>query len=268
MNLIFGLLKATHIGPTMVVTVISLLLASSLWWEGPALLIAFGIFLGQLVVGFTNDLYDYQDDLKHNRLDKPLVSGQITTSALSKALKIVIPLAILLNLFGPLGIKGGLIYLLGVGLGVSYNLYFKFTIFSPLPYTLAFAALVACIVVATDRTPPLWLITSASLLGVAAHFANVLKDIDQDLTSEIRGLPQLMGKKKSRVVVSGLLISTTLLLNNVNPNTPLLIIGLLAAVITSFAPDKLIFKVLMITVIIDLTLLLSAANSQIGSLVI
>ncbi|NBO51772.1 MAG: hypothetical protein EBU86_04945, partial [Actinobacteria bacterium] len=77
----------------------------------------------------------------------------------------------------------------------------------------------------------------------------------------------LIGKKYSRVVVSALLIITTLLLNDVNPNSPLLVIGLIAAIITSFAPDKLIFKALMITAVIDLILLLSAANSQIGSLV-
>jgi 4-hydroxybenzoate polyprenyltransferase len=137
-----------------------------------------------------------------------------------------------------------------------------------LPYALAFAALAASVVVATNRTPPIWLLTAAASLGVAAHFANVLKDLDQDLTSGIKGLPQLIGKKNSRVVVSALLIFTTLLLNNVNPNTSLLVIGLAAAIITSFAPDKLIFKALMITAVVDLILLLSAADSQIGSLVI
>ena len=268
MSLIFNLLKATHIGPTMAVTVISLLLASSLWWEGPALVIAFGVFLGQLLVGFTNDLYDYQDDLKHKRTDKPLVSGKITTSQLKSAIKIVTPLAILVNLFGPLGIKGGLIYLLGVGLGVSYNFYFKFTLLSPLPYALAFAVLVAAIVVATDRTPPLWLLISAACLGVAAHFANVIKDINEDLKSEIIGLPQKLGKKASRVIIGILLIGTTLLLNFVTPSPVLLSIGLVAAVITIFASDKLIFKALIITVIVDLILLLTAADSQIGSLVI
>ena len=268
MSLIFNLLKATHIGPTMAVTVISLLLASSLWWEGPALVIAFGVFLGQLLVGFTNDLYDYQDDLKHKRIDKPLVSGKITTAQLKSAIKIVIPLMILVNLFGPLGIKGGLIYLLGVGLGVSYNFYFKFTLLSPLPYALAFAALVAAIVVATDRTPPLWLLISSACLGVAAHFANVIKDINEDLKSEIIGLPQKLGKKASRVIIGILLIGTTLLLNFVTPSPVLLSIGLVAAVITIFASDKLIFKALIITVIVDLILLLTAADSQIGSLVI
>ncbi len=214
---LFSILRASHLGPTTAVTFISFLLASSLWWEGPAFIIAFGIFLGQLLVGFTNDLYDYQDDLKHNRTDKPLVSGKITTTQLTKAIKIVTPLAILVNLFGPLGIKGGLIYLLGVGLGVSYNFYFKFTLLSPLPYALAFAALVGCIVVATDRNPPLWLMSAAALLGVAAHFANVLKDIDQDLTSGIKGLPQKLGKTNSRIIVSILLITTTF----ISPPSPI-----------------------------------------------
>ena len=263
-----SILRACHIGPTSAVTLISFLLASSLWWEGPALVIAFGIFLGQLLVGFTNDLYDYQDDLKHNRTDKPLVSGKITTAQLTRAIKIVTPLAILVNLFGPLGVNGGLIYLLGVGLGISYNFYFKFTLLSPLPYALAFAALVAAIVVATDRTPPPWLLISAACLGVAAHFANVIKDINEDLKSEIIGLPQKLGKKASRVIIAILLIGTTLLLNSVTPSPVLLSIGLVGAGITIFASDKLIFKVLMIAVIVDLILLLNAADSQIGSLVV
>ena len=268
MRILLALLKACHLGPTLTVTITSFLLATNLWWEGPAYIIAFGVFLGQLLVGFTNDLTDYQDDLKHNRLNKPLVSGRITEKQLRTAIKIVAPFAVVVNIFGPLGIKGGLIYLFGVGMGISYNLYFKSTLLSPLPYAIAFAALVACIVVATDRNPPLWLMGAASLLGVAAHFANVLKDLDQDLTSGIKGLPQRLGKKYSRIIVSLLLISTTLLLNHTQPNTPLLVIGLVASVITSFAPNKLMFSSLMITALIDVVLLLNAAGKLIGSLVI
>ena len=268
MKLIIGLAKASHFGPTMTVTITSLLLATNLWWEGPAFVIAFGVFLGQLLVGFTNDLNDYQDDLKHQRINKPLVSGVITTAQLQRATKIVAPIAVVVNIAGPLGVKGGLIYLFGVGMGISYNLYFKSTLLSPLPYAIAFGALVSCIVVATDRRPPLWLITAAALLGVAAHFANVLKDLDQDLTSGIKGLPQRLGKKFSRIIVSLLLISTTLLLNQTQPNTPLLVIGLIASVITSFAPNKLMFSSLMVTALIDVFLLLNAAGDLIGSLVI
>jgi len=265
---LLSLLRASHIGPTAAVTFISFLLATSLWWEGPAFVIAFGIFLGQLLVGWSNDLNDYPDDLKHNRTVKPLVSGEITSKQLLRAIKICAPFALIFNLFGPLGIKGGLIYLFGVGMGVAYNFYFKSTLLSPLPYALAFAALVSSIVISTDRTPPIWLITCGGLLGVAAHFANVLKDIDQDLESKIKGLPQRLGKKVSRIICASLLIGTTLILHSLVGNTPLLVIGLIAAAITSIAPNSVIFKSLIITVIIDLILLLNAVDSELGSLVI
>ena len=153
-------------------------------------------------------------------------------------------------------------------MGVAYNFYFKSTLLSPLPYALAFAALVSSIVIATDREVPIWLISTGALLGVAAHFANVLKDLDQDLASGIKGLPQKLGKRTSRLICATLLIATTLLLHFTVANTPLLVIGLIAAVITSFAPDSVIFKSLMITVIIDLILLLSAIDSKIGSFVV
>ena len=262
------LLRASHLGPTAAVTFISFLLATSLWWEGPAFVIAFGVFLGQLLVGWSNDLNDYPDDVKHNRTSKPLVSGGVSSKQLLLAVKICAPFAIMFNIFGPLGIKGGLTYLFGVGMGVAYNFYFKSTLFSPLPYALAFAALVSSIVISTDQTPPIWLVICGALLGVAAHFANVLKDIDQDLESKIKGLPQRLGKRASRIICASLLIGTTLILHSLVGSTPLLVIGLIAAAITSVAPNSVIFKSLIITVIIDLILLLNAVDSELGSLII
>jgi 4-hydroxybenzoate polyprenyltransferase len=70
-----GLIQACHFGPTVMVSTVAFLIAQALWWEGPAYLIAIGVLLGQLIVGWTNDLHDYDDDLKHNRVVKPLVSG-------------------------------------------------------------------------------------------------------------------------------------------------------------------------------------------------
>ena len=261
-----SLLRASHFGPTFAVTLVSFLLSVSLWWEGPAYVIAFGVFLGQLLVGWSNDLNDYQDDLKHNRVNKPLVNGQLSTEKLKLAIKIVAPMALIFNLFGPLGLKGGSLYLFGVGMGVAYNFYFKSTLLSPLPYALAFAALVSSIVIATDQAVPIWLIAAGAILGVAAHFANVLKDLDQDLASGIKGLPQRLGKKNSRIICGVLLITLTLTLNNANPNQLLLIVGLLGSVLTSISTKKWIFKVLMITAIVDVILLLEAAGAQIGSI--
>ena len=104
-----GLLKASHFGPTLIVTTISWFFAAHYWWEGPAYVIAFGVFTGQLVVGWSNDLYDYKDDLMHNRQNKPLVSGVISQSYLKRWLTFMVPVSFVANLLGPLGFKGGLV---------------------------------------------------------------------------------------------------------------------------------------------------------------
>ncbi len=206
---------AAHFGPTMLITTISFLLAARLWWEGPAYLIAFTVFLGQLLIGWSNDIYDYQDDLKHNRVNKPLVGGQLQIEDLKKATFILLPIALLANLLGPLGLKGGAVYLLGVGCGIAYNVYFKFRITSPLVYFIALAALPASIFYAVDRNPPLWVLATSSLLGVAFHFANVLKDLSADRDSNIGGLPQRLGRRASLVIIAILLVIViTILLNS------------------------------------------------------
>ena len=110
-----GLIQACHFGPTVMVSTVAFLIAQALWGEGPAYVIAIGVLLGQLIVGWTNDLHDYADDLQHNRVAKPLVSGLITPNQLRSAIFVVTPLAVLVNLFGPLGLKGGAVYLLGNG---------------------------------------------------------------------------------------------------------------------------------------------------------
>jgi 4-hydroxybenzoate polyprenyltransferase len=193
-------LKAAHFGPTILITAISFVLATTLWWEGPAYVIAFTVFLGQLIIGWSNDLYDYADDLKHNRTNKPLVAGAITPERLRKTTFVFIPIAVVANLIGPLGLKGGSVYLLGVGCGIAYNFYFKFSPLSPLPYAIACAALPASVYYSVDRTPPLWVLAGGSLLGVGFHFLNVLKDIEKDQMSSIKGLPQIVGKRTSGAI--------------------------------------------------------------------
>ncbi|CAN2235648.1 UbiA family prenyltransferase [Candidatus Planktophila dulcis] len=192
-----GLRKASHFGPTLIVTTIGWIFANYYWWEGPVYVIAFGIFCGQLVVGWSNDLYDYQDDLAHQRTKKPLVAGLITPEFLRKWIYFMTPCAFLINLFGPLGIKGGLVYMLGIACGIGYNFYFKFNAASPLPYAIAFAALPSSIAISKEITPPVWMWLGGALFGMAAHFINVIKDMDQDQASGINGLPQRLGKKGS-----------------------------------------------------------------------
>ena len=206
MQRVKGLLKASHFGPTLLVTAISFGFATYYWWEGPAYVIAFGVFTGQLVVGWSNDLYDFADDLKHNRQNKPLVSGAITKEYLQRWLRLMVPFSFIANLAGPLGVNGGLVYMLGVAFGVAYNFYFKFSPLSPLPFAIAFAALPSCIAISKGITPPTWMWAGGALFGMAAHFINVIKDMKEDQISEIKGLPQILGTRKS-IVVATLLIT-------------------------------------------------------------
>jgi len=206
MKKIRALANASHFGPTLIVTSISWFFAAYYWWEGPAYFIAFGVFTGQLVVGWSNDLYDYADDLKHNRIKKPLVAGTITPNYLMKWLRFMVPFSFVANLLGPLGFKGGLVYMFGISMGVAYNFYFKYNVFSWLPYALAFAALPSCIAISKDITPPVWMWLGGAIFGSAAHFINVIKDIDQDRASGIGGAPQRIGKRNS-IGMAALLIA-------------------------------------------------------------
>jgi 4-hydroxybenzoate polyprenyltransferase len=204
MRKVRGLLKASHFIPSLIVSSIAFVFGVYYWWEGPAYVIAFTVFTGQLVVGWSNDLYDFADDQKHQRMNKPLVSGVITEKYLRSWLIFMVPFSFLANIFGPLGFKGGLLYWLGIGFGVAYNFYFKFNFLSPVPFAVAFAILPSCIAISKDVTPPLWMWLGGALFGSAAHFINVLKDLDQDRASDIKGLPQILGKKASIAIAAAL----------------------------------------------------------------
>jgi 4-hydroxybenzoate polyprenyltransferase len=190
----------------LIVTVIAFGFGTYYWWEGPAFVIAFTVASGQLIVGWSNDLYDYKDDLAHNRTNKPLVSGLITQQYLRKWLYFMVPFSFIANLIGPLGIKGGLVYMFGIACGVAYNFYFKFSALSPLPYAIAFAALPSSIAISKGITPPLWMLLGGSIFGMAAHFVNVIKDMEQDNVSGIQGLPQRLGTKNSIISAVALVI--------------------------------------------------------------
>ena len=258
MKKFWGFLTAAHFGPTMLVTTVSYLLTVKVSWEGPAYVVAVGVFFGQLIVGWSNDLHDFDDDKRHDRQGKPLVAGRITKAQLQKSLWIIIPLALCVNLLGPLGIRGGAVYMFGVGCGVAYNFYFKYTIFSPLPYTLAFAALPACVVISDHRSPALWLLAAGALLGMAAHFANGLKDLGEDRISGFKGLPARIGDAPSRAACAVLLASATLVLHLEHANYPILAVGFIGAILTFFAPRGILFKILMIAALADVFLLVQA----------
>ena len=56
----------------------------------------------------------------------------------------------------------------------------------------------------------MWL--GGAILGCAAHFVNVIKDMDQDRQSAIKGLPQRIGKRGSIAVAALLVLVAALII--------------------------------------------------------
>jgi len=246
-------LKSAHFGPTFVVTLVGFLLSKLLFTVTESFVIAAAVFCGQLCVGWSNELVDAESDQIQNRLEKPLVNGSITNSELQRGIALALPLCVLLSILGPLHLWGGLTHLLGVGCGVAYNFYFKSRITSPLPYAIAFAALVSSVFIGAERTPPWWVVISGALLGVAAHFANVLKDMEQDHEIGILGLPQRLGSLQSIRVAGSALGAVALLLSLYIGafRLPLIAAALAACSALILAPKRAGFPAIMSLALLD-----------------
>ena len=256
------LLRTSHFGPTMVVTLIAFLLAHSLWPIGTSALIAFTIFTGQLCVGWTNDLVDMETDRRQNRKNKPLAHGKISSRAVSQATYFLLAICILLSLFGPLGWRGGLVHLLGVGCGVSYNFYFKKTLLSPLPYAIAFGGLPTAITLSKGNFPPWWLIAAGAILGVTAHFTNVIKDLEVDRLAGTFGLPQILGARNSQII-SGLgFILVAVILQLATGHTFLVPSSILILLMLFLIPRKYSFLLTMLLAVINVTVLVNSATDS------
>ena len=85
--------------------------------------------------------------------------------------------------------------------GWAYNLGLKRTWASPVPYAVSFALLTCFVTLGLDGSPwpPPWAVAAGALLGVGAHFLNVVPDVDDDLADGVRGLPQRIGARASAV---------------------------------------------------------------------
>jgi 4-hydroxybenzoate polyprenyltransferase len=202
------LLRAAHFGPSMAVTAIVVLLALAMdlsAYKGVAVTAA--VLTGQLTIGWGNDLLDASRDREVGRSDKPLASGDLTPSFVLRWLVVAAAVCVVLSLLA--GWRSGVTHLaLGVAFGHLYNLYFKATRWSWLPYAVAFGSLPAVVSLAGSpaQWPPTWMVGAAAMLGVAAHFLNTLPDLDDDAATGVRGLPHRSGAARSRFIATALLV--------------------------------------------------------------
>jgi 4-hydroxybenzoate polyprenyltransferase len=172
---------------------------------GGILLVGAAILTGQLSIGWLNDLLDVSRDEAAHRVDKPLARGEVPAQVVRRAVLLAALACVPLSL--ALGVAAGAVHLVAVASAWAYDLGLKATVLSWAPYAVSFGLLPAIVTLALPGAPlpPGWAIGSAALLGVGAHFLNVVPDIEEDLRAGVRGLPQRLGGTASRVVGAALL---------------------------------------------------------------
>src|SRR6202042_3369329 len=168
MKLVRAMIIASHPIPSLAVTAMATLLTAEAappgFGAGRVVLVALAVLAGQLSVGWSNDAIDADRD-----------------AGLAAAL-------------GPVSLA---IDAAMTGVAWSYNLGLKSTIWSGASYAVAFGLLPSFAASALPGHPlARWPVTvAAALLGLGAHFANVLPDLADDARNGVRGLPQRLAAR-------------------------------------------------------------------------
>jgi 4-hydroxybenzoate polyprenyltransferase len=208
-----ALLGACHPGPAFAVTVLAGLLARAVGLApGGIALVVVAVLAGQLSIGWSNDLIDLARDRTVGRADKPLVDGRVSEPTVRLACGVAVVATVPLSL--ACGWLAGVVHLVCVAAGWSYNLGVKATPWSWLPYAVAFGGLPAFVSLTEnpDQLPPLWMSLAGALLGVGAHFVNVLPDLSDDAATGVRGLPHRLGARWSPVVAAAVLVAAAVVI--------------------------------------------------------
>lgn len=207
------LLRACHPGPTVAVTTLALLLAVGAglpWWRTSGLMLT--VLAGQLTIGWSNDLFDRDRDRQSGRQDKPLATRDLESSTVQGA--IVAAGVGCLGASVLIGYAAALVHLIAVvGAGWAYNLVLKRTRASFVPYAVAFGALPVVVRLAGSppEMAPAWMVVGGALLGVGAHLANALPDLDDDRATGVTGLPHALGVGMVRLCTPLILVAASLL---------------------------------------------------------
>lgn len=209
---VVGLVRASHAVPAVVVTGLATALAAALGSPaGTVMLVAAAVGTGQLSVGWSNDWIDAARDRAVGRRDKPVVAGLVTPRTLRRAAMLAAAACVVSSL--ALGLVPGAAHLVAVAGAWSYNARLKATVWSWVPYATSFGLLAVTVVLAVPgpRVPAGWAVAAVALLGVGAHVANALPDLEDDAATGVRGLPHRIGRRASEVLGPGLLVGAAAL---------------------------------------------------------
>ena len=181
-GLTLSLILSSHPLPTAAMTIAVTAAAALTGRSGvECALVAATILSGQVTIGWLNDVLDRHRDKMAGRQDKPVAMGWIdpgtVTFAIACAVLLLVPLSV------ANGTYAGIAHLVAVASAWSYNLVFKRTLFSWLPFAVSFGLLPAFLSYGglgggMHGSPPTVEMTiAAALLGVGIHFLNALPDL-------------------------------------------------------------------------------------------
>jgi len=203
-----ALALSTHPVPGLGVTAVTVLLGIGAGLE-PWRVALLGVAMAadQASVGLSNDWIDAERDRAVGRTDKPVARGDVPASAVRTAAFVTLALALLLTV--PLGVGALVAHAVFLAGAWCYNAGLKKTALSALPYATSFGTLPAVVTLsAAEPAPPAWwAVAAGALLGVAAHFANVLPDLDDDRATGVRGLPHRLGRRTTAVLLPVALVA-------------------------------------------------------------
>ncbi|WP_421733073.1 UbiA family prenyltransferase [Cellulomonas sp.] len=212
---------ACHPAPTVAVTAFSVAMAAGAGAPGRTVaLVGAAILAGQLSVGWSNDWIDAGRDAAVGRTDKPVGSGRLTVAAVRTAALSAAVACVVLSL--ALGWRAGLVHLATVASAWAYNARLKSTVWSWAPYAFSFGFLPLAIALALPGAPVAawWAMAAGALLGVGAHGANVVPDLQDDRTTGVRGLPHVVGGTATSIGTALALVTATVLLVLAPPGPP------------------------------------------------
>lgn len=237
-----------------------------------SLLIFLVVLFQQISVGLSNDWLDYKKDLTAGRTNKPAVNGTVKVSTLRAVSLVAASLAQSTAFF--FGATAALVMFGMLIAGWAYNLGMKSNWSSAIPYAIGFG-LVPIFVGQAALAPfwvPTWVVLVAALLGVSAHFANVLPDIAADRLTGVNSLPHLLGQKVSALVIATTAIVATILVitqsKDLDPIVAALglvsnivIVGLASALSLKKEPPRAAFLLLILASLVNVILLVLGAGS-------
>jgi 4-hydroxybenzoate polyprenyltransferase len=212
-----ALIATSHPGPSLAITAIIMVLVvhGAPHGVGP-LAAAPAVLAGEISIGWSNDFFDADRDRASGRTDKPLATGELAKRQVMAAALAALAVSVVLAF--TISAKTGVINLLMMAAGWSYNAGLKSTPASGLTYALGFGLIPAFAASTYPGHPSAlpWTIAAAALLGLGGHFANVLPDLAGDRATGVKGLPQLIadktGERTVRLTALALLLGTSALI--------------------------------------------------------